>query len=109
MSTGKWVLKEVGNEGALPATVDSTDVVVPTKALITDIKAQLMFIPKHFTWSVGWRAYVWQNEENGRFQDLTEEEFEKVIKEGTVNYTRDGAGGDTTSKPSSADEGSIAE
>ena len=107
--SSKWVLKEVGNEGQLLGSLDSTEVVVPTKTLITDIKAQLMFIPNKFTWSVGWRAYVWQDEKTGRFQDLTEEEFKTLMDEGTVNYTRDGAGSDTTSGDSNGTERNSAE
>lgn len=107
--SSKWELSEVGNEGQLIATANDKDVTVPTDKLITDIKAQLMFIPNKFTWSVGWRAYVWRNTETGRFQDLTEEEFKELISKGTVNYTRDGAGSDTTIASTDGHEGSTAE
>lgn len=107
--SSNWELSEVGNEGQMIATANDKDVVVPTDKLITDIKAQLMFIPNKFTWSVGWRAYVWRNKETGRFQDLTEEEFQELISNGSVNYTRDGAGSDTTVTPTEANEGSTTE
>lgn len=105
MKNSKWVLKEVGNEGQLPGSVDSQDVAVPTKPLITDIKAQLMFIPKQFNWTVGWRAYVWQDEETGRFQDLTEEEFKELMERGTLNYSRDGEGSDRAGETTTVSEG----
>ena len=47
-----WELRVVENMGEVVGSVDSEDVVVPTKTLITDMKAQLMFIPKNFTWTV---------------------------------------------------------
>lgn len=103
--SSKWELSEVGNEGQLVGTPNDKDVKVPTDKLMIDIKAQLMFIPNKFTWSVGWRAYVWRNTETGRFQDLTEEEFQELISKGTVNYTRDGGGSDTTVIPTEAVEG----
>lgn len=107
--SSKWELTEAGNEGQLIGTANDKDVTVPTDKLMIDMKAQLMFIPNKFTWSVGWRAYVWRNTETGRFQDLTEEEFKELISKGSVNYTRDGGGSDTTVAPTEADEGSTAE
>jgi len=107
--SSKWELSEVGNEGQLVGKPDDKDVVVPTDKLITDIKAQLMFIPNKFTWSVGWRAYVWRNTETGRFQDLTEEEFKTLMESGTVNYTRDGSGSDTTGEHTEGHKGSTTE
>jgi len=107
--SSKWELTEVGNEGSLYASLDNEAVTVPAEKLITDIKAQLMFIPNKFAWTVGWRAYVWRNTETGRFQDLTEEEFKELISKGTVNYTRDGAGSDTTVASTDGHEGSTTE
>ena len=107
--SSEWVLKEVGNEGQLLGSLDSTEVVVPTKTLITDIKAQLMFIPNKFTWSVGWRAYVWRDEKTGQCKDLTEDEFKEFLENGTVNYTRDGGGSDTAGEHSTGTEGNSAE
>lgn len=107
--SSNWELSEVGNEGQMIATANDKDVTVPTDKLITDIKAQLMFIPNKFTWSVGWRAYVWRNTETGRFQDLTEEEFKELVSKGTVNYTRDGGTSDTAVLHAKGHEGSTAE
>lgn len=104
--THQWELKMVENMGELPGTLSSEDVVVPTKPLITDMKAQLMLYPKNFTWTVGWRAYVWQEKETGRFKDLSDDEYKQLITEGTVSYTRDVEGSDNASADSSADEGS---
>ena len=101
----KWEIKVVENAGELQGSLNAEDVVVPTKPLITDIKAQLMFIPKQFSWTVGWRAYVWQEEESGRFQDLTDEEFKRLLDEGTISYTRDaGAGSDVSQADTNGDE-----
>lgn len=105
--TPKWEIKVVENAGELQGSLNAEDVVVPTKPLITDIKAQLMFIPKQFSWTVGWRAYVWQEEESGRFQDLTDEEFKRLLDEGTISYTRDaGAGSDVSTTDTNRDEAS---
>jgi hypothetical protein len=103
--TPKWEIKVVENAGELQGSLNAEDVVVPTKPLITDIKSQLMFIPKQFSWTVGWRAYVWQEEESGRFKDLTDEEFKRLLDEGTISYTRDdGTGSDVSETNSSGDE-----
>ncbi len=107
--SSKWELTEVGNEGSLYASLDNEAVTVPTDKLVTDIKAQLMFIPNKFAWTVGWRAYVWRNKETGRFQDLTEDEFKELISTGTVNYTRDGGASDTTVASTDGHEGSTTE
>jgi hypothetical protein len=96
--TPKWEVKIVENAGEIKGEVNSEKVVVPTSALITDIKSQLMFIPKQFSWTVGWRAYVWQEEESGKFQDLNEEEFKRLLDEGTISYTRDAGGSGTVSQ-----------
>lgn len=105
--TPKWEIKVVENAGELQGSLNAEDVVVPTKPLITDIKAQLMFIPKQFSWTVGWRAYVWQEEESGRFQDLTEDEFKRLLNEGTISYTRDaGASSQVNEADTSGDEAS---
>jgi hypothetical protein len=107
--SSKWELTEVGNEGQLKGTVSDKDVTVPTDKLFIDMKSHLMFIPNNFTWSVGWRAYVWRNKETNRLQDLTEEEFKELISKGSINYTRDGGGSDTTVTPTEANEGSTTE
>lgn len=105
----KWTLTEVGNEGQMRGSLSSDNVTVPSKTLVTDIKAQLMFIPKEFNWTVGWRAYVWRNEETGQFKDLSEDEFKEFLENGTVNYARDGAGSDTAGETSTGIEGSTTE
>ncbi len=105
----KWELKIAENMGDLKGTYDSQDVVVPTKALITDMKAQLMFLPKNFTWTVGWRTYVWQEAETGRFKELSEKEYQELLAGGTINYTRDDSGSDNEVGDTTADEGSTAQ
>ena len=105
--TPKWEIKVVENAGELQGSLNAEDVVVPTKPLITDIKSQLMFIPKQFSWTVGWRAYVWQEEESGRFKDLTDEEFKRLLNEGTISYSRDvGTGRDVSQADTNGDEAS---
>lgn len=95
MSESDWELKLVENMGEVVGTYDSEDVVVPTKALVTDMKAQLMFLPKNFTWTVGWRTYVWQKKETGRFKELTESEYQTLLGGGTLNHPEDDRGSDT--------------
>ena len=101
--TPKWEIKVVENAGELQGSLNAEDVVVPTKPLITDIKSQLMFIPKQFSWTVGWRAYVWQKKEGGIFKDLNASEYNELVKRGTVSYTRetDGDSGSSTAVASS--------
>ena len=103
--TQQWELKMVENMGELPGTLSSEEVIVPTKTLTIDMKAQLMFYPKNFTWTVGWRAYVWQEKETGRFKDLTDDEFKQLSLEGTLSYSRDVEGSDRESTDSTKDEG----
>jgi len=105
MTNSDWELTEVGNEGNLVGSLDSQDVVVPTKTLITDMKAQLMFLPKNFTWTVGWRTYVWRKKETGQFKELTDEEYKTLLSGGTVNYTRDGGGSNPAGETSEGVEG----
>ena len=69
-----WELKLVENIGDLTGTYDSESVVVPTKTLIEDMEKQLKFLPKNFTWTVGWRTYVWQETETKEFKELTQKE-----------------------------------
>jgi hypothetical protein len=107
--TPKWEVKIVENAGEIKGEVNSEKVVVPTSALITDIKSQLMFIPKQFSWTVGWRAYVWQEKETGKFQELTEDEWSELGAVGTVGYSRDDSGSDTPSGDAREDEGSSTE
>ena len=83
-----WTLKVVENAGEIPAKEVKDDVVVATKTLLTDIKAQLMVVPRTLSYTVGWRALVWQNKESGAFLDLTEEEYDAYISGGIVTFTR---------------------
>jgi hypothetical protein len=71
-----WELTVVQNDGEIPAEKVTDEIAVPTAPLLTDIKAQLMTVPRTLTYIVGWRALVWQNKETGRFQDLTEEQWQ---------------------------------
>ena len=100
-----WELKIAENMGELFGTYDKEEVVVPTKQLITDMKAQLMFLPKNFTWTVGWRTYVWQEKETGRFKELTQEEYDKLVNGGTLHHPTDGGGSDTELADTPGDEG----
>ena len=103
-----WELRVVENAGEIPSDKVKDELVIPVKQLLTDIKAQLMLMPKHLNYTIGWRAIVWQKKETGRFQDLTDEEYKKFLETGTTNYTRgnttDGGKGSNTR----GDEGDIA-
>ncbi len=100
-----WELIIAENAGELKGSVSSEEVIVPTKPLITDMKAQLMFYPKNFSWTVGWRTYVWQNKETGQFKDLTEAEFKQLLDDGTLSYSRDAGESSEGSTDSTGDEG----
>ena len=83
-----WELSVVENAGEVPATEVGDEFVIKTERFLTDIKAQLMLMPRALTYTAGWRALVWKNKETGRFQDLTEEEYQSYIDGGIVTYTR---------------------
>ena len=83
-----WELSVIENAGEIPATQVKDELAVKTAPLMTDIKSQLMLIPRTLSYTVGWRALVWKNKETGRFQDLTEEEYKAYVTGGIVNYTR---------------------
>lgn len=83
-----WTLTVVENAGEIPATQVTDEIAVKTAPLMTDIKAQLMLMPRTLTYTVGWRALVWQNKETNQFQDLTEEEYTAYVDGGIVRYTR---------------------
>ncbi len=101
----KWNLKVVENAGELRALAATEELSVPTKTLFTDMKAQLMFIPKNFSWTVGWKSYVWQEEETGRFKDLSEDEYHTLANGGTLPDTRDDDRSGDESKPNTTNEG----
>jgi len=83
-----WELSVVENAGEVPASEVKDEFVIKTDNFLIDIKAQLMLMPRALTYTAGWRALVWKNKETGRFQDLTEEEYQSYIDGGIVTYTR---------------------
>ena len=104
-----WELRLVENMGDIYGSLDSKEVVVPTEPLITDMEKQLKFLPKNFTWTVGWRTYVWQETETKEFKQLSDEEFQTLLAGGTVNYTGDDSESNTGSGTTGGDEGSTAQ
>ena len=74
-----WELSVVENAGEVPASEVKDEFVIKTDRFLTDIKVQLMLMPRALTYTAGWRALVWKNKETGRFQDLTEEEYQSYI------------------------------
>ena len=104
-----WELTVVENAGEIPASKVKDEIAVETKSLLIDIKAQLMIAqPKTLTYTVGWRAIVWQNKETGQFKDLSEAEHQEYITSGSINPT--GADGKDSKQDevTSGDEGSTA-
>ena len=107
MSNQDWELKVVENAGEIPAEDYPEGITVPVKPLLLDIKTQLAMVPKRYVYTVGWRAYVWQEEKSGRFKDLTDEEFKRLLNEGTISYSRDaGTGSDVSQADTNGDEAS---
>ena len=104
-----WELTVVENAGEIPADKVKDEISVETKPLLIDIKAQLMIAkPKTLTYTVGWRAIVWQNKETGQFKDLSEAEHKEYITSGSINPTgTDGKDG-KQDEPTIGDEGSTA-
>lgn len=107
--SSKWELRLVENMGEVFGSPDSSDVAVPTEPLIEDMKKQLKFLPKNFTWTIGWRTYVWQETETKEFKDLTQSEHETLFNGGTLNHPGDGGEGDKGSADTTTDEGSAAQ
>ena len=101
-----WELKIAENAGELRALAATEELSVPTDKLFIDMKAQLMFVPKNFSWTVGWRSYVWQEKETGRFKDLSQDEYNTLLNEGTVAYSRDDDRSGDESKVDTTNEGS---
>ena len=104
-----WELTVVENAGEIPASKVKDEIAVETKSLLIDIKAQLMIAqPKTLTYTVGWRAIVWQNKETGQFKDLSEAEHNEYITSGSINPT--GADGKDSKQDevTSGDKGSVA-
>ena len=104
-----WELRMVENMGEVIGSPNSVDVAVPTEPLIEDMKKQLDFLPKNFTWTIGWRTYVWQETETKKFKDLTAEEHETLYNGGTLNHSEDDREGDNGDGLASAPEGGVAE
>jgi len=104
-----WELTVVENAGEIPADKVKDEISVETKPLLIDIKAQLMIAkPKTLTYTVGWRAIVWQNKETGQFKDLSEAEYNQYITSGSVNPTRGDGKVGKQDEVTSGDEGSTA-
>lgn len=101
-----WTLIVVENAGEIPAKEVKDDVVVATKTLLTDIKAQLMVVPRTLSYTVGWRAVVWQNKESGAFLDLTEKEFDAYINGNIVTFNRGSEQGVKEDEGTNGDSGS---
>jgi hypothetical protein len=51
---------------------------IGTSTLLKDIARQLKFTPDNFTYTIGWRAYVWKNIETGTFEALSADEFQQL-------------------------------
>ena len=84
-----WELTVVENAGEIPAEKVTDAIAVPAEPLLIDIKSQLMIEkPKTLVYTVGWRAYVWQNKETGQFKDISEEEYEEFKSTGRIKITK---------------------
>jgi len=104
-----WELTVVENAGEIPADKVKDEIAVKTAPFLLDIKAQLMIAkPKTLTYTVGWRAIVWQNKETGRFKDLSEEEYKEYIGTGSVGIATTNGENAKQDELSSGDEGSTA-
>jgi len=101
-----WELSVVENAGEIPASAVTDEIAVKTAPLLTDIKSQLMLVPRTLTYTVGWKALVWKNKETGAFQELTEEEHAAYIDGGIVSYTRGSSQGDAKDEDTQGDSGS---
>ncbi len=104
-----WELRLVENMGELLGSDKSESVVVPTETLIEDMKNQLKFLPKNFTWIVGWRTYVWQETETKEFKELTQREHKKLYSGEHLNQPEDGGKSDNAVGPTTASEGKSTE
>lgn len=88
-NTSEWELTVAENSGEIPmAQILQNELAVPTKQLLTDMKAQLMLVPANATYTIGWKAIVWKKKEGGRFQELTDDEFKQFLETGTAEYSR---------------------
>ena len=106
---GDWELTVVENAGEIPADKVTDEIAVQTAPLLIDIKAQLMIAkPKTLTYTVGWRAIVWQNKETGQFKDLSEADYSKYITSGSINPIEGDGEVGKQDEPTNGDEGSTA-
>jgi hypothetical protein len=104
-----WELTVVENAGEIPPSKVTDEIAVQTAPLLIDIKAQLMIAqPKTLTYTVGWRAIVWQNKETGQFKDLSEAEYKEYITSGSVNSTGGDAEDGKQDETTIGNEGSTA-
>lgn len=103
--SNEWILRVAENGGETTAKDSDDHVAVPASILREDMKQHLSFLPKNFVWTIGWRTYVWQEKETGKFQELTQEEWEKVTTVGTISYTRDAGGSGDELTNTTTDEG----
>lgn len=101
----KWILRLVENAGEMLAKEDDREIAVPKEPLLEDMQHHLSFKPQHYLWTIGWRTYVWQEKETGKFQELTEDEWNELASVGTVGYSRGDSGSDDASTSASGDEG----
>ena len=101
-----WTLTVVENSGEVPAYKFKDEVVVPTEPLLSDIKTQLSVVPRTLSYTIGWRAVVWQNKESGAFLDLTEEEFNAYINGNIVTFNRGSEQGVKEDEGTNGDSGS---
>lgn len=101
-----WELSVVENAGEIPASAVEDELAVKTAPLMTDIKSQLMLVPRTLSYTVGWRALVWKNKETGAFQDLTEEEYNAYVDGGIVRYTRGDSQGNAKDEGAEGSSGS---
>jgi hypothetical protein len=105
----KWILRIVENAGEMLAKDGDKKVAVPVEPLLEDMQHHLSFKPKNYLWTIGWRTYVWQEKETGKFQELTSDEWTELSSVGTLSYTRDDSGSDDASASTTRDEGSDTE
>tara|TARA_R110000868_G_scaffold6804_2_gene37838 strand:+ start:2437 stop:2775 length:339 start_codon:yes stop_codon:yes gene_type:complete len=107
LRNGDWELTVVENAGEIPADSVTDSIQVPTKPLLIDIKSQLMMHkPVTLTYTIGWRAIVWQNKETGQFKDLSEADHKEYIKTGSVNSTTGNGKDSDETEPANRDTGS---
>jgi hypothetical protein len=103
--SNNWELRVVENHGDLRGSAEAEEIFVPTKTLFNDMQAQLKFIPKNFSWIVGWKSYVWQEKETGNIKDLSEDEYAALLNEGIITYSRDAEGSSDESEVNTTNEG----